>query len=384
MSLFTNLLNLHSGSKPLEDFFTEIVAYFFSIHQDLLIAWLQQNLIIGDKSYSRITITTQKEHQGLESHTADSRFDILIELSNGLDTDVIIIESKIGSTDGNNALKRYVEILSSLPNVNQRILLYITRNYDPQEEIKTFASKQKTTVNFHQLRWYQFYSFLDKHGSDTLAQEILTFMRSNQMAGKNQFSSIDLLTMMNFNKTLNFMQATLSEEVEAEFKNAFGRVTSGSPSITQWRHHSRYIIYTGLSDGWNLWCGLGYFYLNSDDLTSYPYIGICLEVSPTFKNRPKIIKAMQNIVNDKPEIWTPCGLTVTPDWSSIFYRKTLQEFLSYEDQLCPIKEFFIEAIKELEIVREKYFDFPWKGLSAGEMIQEDMECADNLQQTLSN
>ncbi|MBE9205803.1 PD-(D/E)XK nuclease family protein [Nostoc sp. LEGE 06077] len=373
MSLFTNLLNLHSGSKPLEDFFTEIVAYFFSIHQDLLIAWLQQNLIISDESYSRITITTQKEHQGLESHTADSRFDILIELSNGLNTDIIIIESKIGSTDGNNALKRYVEILSNLPNVNQRILLYITRNYDPQKEIKTFALEQKPIVNFHQLRWYQFYSFLAKHGYDTLAKEILTFMRSNKMADKNQFSSIDLLTMMNFNKTLNFMQATLSEEVEAEFKNAFARVTSGSPSITQWRHRSRYIIYTSLSDGWNLWCGLGYFYLNSNDFTSYPYIGICLEVSPIFRNRPKIIKAMQNIVNDKPEIWTPYGLTVTPDWSSIFYRKTLQDFLSYEDQSHHIKNFFLESIKELKTVKEQYFDFISKDVITEESIEEEMD-----------
>ncbi|MBD2473240.1 PD-(D/E)XK nuclease family protein [Nostoc sp. FACHB-145] len=125
MSLFTKLLNLHSANKPLEDFFTEIVAYFFTINQDLLITWLKHNLIISDDSYYSITITTQKEHQGLESHTAHSRFDILIELSNGVNTDVIVIESKIGSTDGNNALKRYVEILSSLPNVNQRILIYM-------------------------------------------------------------------------------------------------------------------------------------------------------------------------------------------------------------------------------------------------------------------
>ncbi|BBD60757.1 hypothetical protein NIES2109_35560 [Nostoc sp. HK-01] len=372
MSLFTNLLNLHSGSKPLEDFFTEIVAYFFSIHQDLLIAWLQQNLIISDESYSRITITTQKEHQGLESHTTDSRFDILIELSNGLYTDVIIIESKIGSTDGNNALKRYVDILSSLPNVNQRILLYITRNYDPQKEIKTSASKQKPIVNFHQLRWYQFYSFLAKYGSDTLAQEILTFMRTNQMVDKNQFSSIDLLTMMNFNKTLNFMQATLSETVEVEFRNAFGRVIKGSPSMTQWTWGSRYIIYTFLAPKWNFWCGLGYFSLNSDDLTSYPYIGICLEVSPTFINREKIIKGMKDIINDKPEIWTPRNLTVTPSWSGIVYRKSLQEFLAYEDQSHHIKNFFLESIKELKTVKEQYFNFISKDVSTEESIEEEM------------
>ncbi|MBD2450849.1 PD-(D/E)XK nuclease family protein [Nostoc sp. FACHB-152] len=373
MSLFTKLLNLHSANKPLEDFFTEIVAYFFTINQDLLITWLKHNLIISDDSYYSITITTQKEHQGLESHTAHSRFDILIELSNGVNTDVIVIESKIGSTDGNNALKRYVEILSSLPNVNQRILIYITRAYDPQDEIKILASKQRLLVNFYQLRWYHFYSFLATYGSDDLAQEILTFMRSNQMSVKNQFSSVDLLTMVNFNKTLNFMRSTLSEEVQAEFKCAFGGVISGSPSMTQWRHHSRYIIYTFLAHGWNFYCGLGYFSLNPDDLTSYPNIGICLEVSPTFINRERIIKGMKDIVNNKPEIWTPRNLTVTPAWSGIVYRKSLQEFLSYEDQLGSIKKFFIESIKELKTVQEEYFNFPLEVVSTEEIIEAESD-----------
>jgi hypothetical protein len=375
MSLFTNLLNLHSANKPLEDFFTEIVAYFFSINQDLLIAWLKQNLIISDDRYSSITITTQKEHQALESHTADSRFDILIELSNGVNTDVIVIESKIGSTDGNNALKRYIEILSSLQNVNQRILIYVTRAYDPQDKIKISASEQTPLVNFHQLRWYDFYSFLAKHGSDTLAQEILTFMRNNQMADKNQFSSIDLLTMMNFNKTLSLMQATLSEEVEKEFKRAFGRVISGSPSMTQWRHHSRYIIYNFLAHGWNFYCGLGYFSLNSDNVTSYPNIGICLEVSPTFINRARVIKGMKDIVNNKPGIWTPRNLTVTPAWSGIFYRKSLQEFLAYEDQSCHIKKFFLEAIQELKSVQKQYFNFPLEVVSTEEITEAESEMA---------
>ncbi|MEH1891632.1 MAG: hypothetical protein V7K92_19985 [Nostoc sp.] len=96
MSLFTNLLNLHLANKPREDFFTEIVAYFFSLNNDILLGWLKHHSIISDQNYSSIKISTQQEHKRLESHTEDSRLDIVVELSTGLNTDVIFIESKIG------------------------------------------------------------------------------------------------------------------------------------------------------------------------------------------------------------------------------------------------------------------------------------------------
>ncbi|PHM10669.1 PD-(D/E)XK nuclease family protein [Nostoc sp. 'Peltigera malacea cyanobiont' DB3992] len=385
MSLFTNLLNLHLGNKPREDFFTEIVAYFLSLNNDILIDWLKHHSIISHDNYSSIKISTQQEHKGLESHPDDSRLDIAVELSTGLNTDVIFLESKIGAKDGNNALRKYADILSNLPNVRHRILIYITRDYDPKDELKQYDYDPKPAIkeyclelspkiNFFQLRWYQFYSFLEKHAFDILAQEILIFMRNNRMSHTNQFSSVDLLTMVNFNKTLNLMESTLSEEVQQEFKLAFGGVIKGAASRTQWKWDERYIIYTHFSPStWDLWCGLGYFGLNPINLTDYPYLGIFLQVSPKFGQRPKIIESMQKIINDKPNIWTPVNLKVLPAWSGIFYRKSLQEFLSEKDQISAIKLFFQESIKELKTVQEQYFDFPWKGVSIEATTEGDKE-----------
>ncbi|MHC5729679.1 MAG: PD-(D/E)XK nuclease family protein, partial [Nostoc sp.] len=166
MSLFTNLLNLHSGNKPREDFFTEIVAYFLSLNNDILLGWLKHHSIISDENYSSIKISTQQEHKGLENHLDNSRLDIAVELSTGLNTDVIFIESKIAAKDGNNALKKYADILSNLPNVRHRILIYITRDYDPKEEIKTPAFNLEPKVIFYQLRWHQFYARLQQHSTD--------------------------------------------------------------------------------------------------------------------------------------------------------------------------------------------------------------------------
>ncbi|MDZ8055381.1 MAG: hypothetical protein RMX68_028390 [Aulosira sp. ZfuVER01] len=374
MSLFTKLLNLHSGAKPLEDFFTELVAYFWSLNEGILIDWLKHHSIISDELYSKIKVSTQQEYQALTKHTQDSRLDIVVELSNGLSTDVIFFESKIGSSEGWGQLEKYADILSNLPNLRYRILIYITRDYDPKEEIKQYCLELSPKVNFFQLRWYQFYSFLEKRAFDSLAEEILIFMRNNKMSQNNQFSSVDLLTMVNFNKTLHLMESTLSDEVQQEFKLAFGGVIKGAASRTQWKWDERYIIYTHFSPStWDLWCGVGYFSLNPSNLTDYPNLGIFLQVSQKFEQRPKIIESMQKIVNDKPNIWTPVNLKVLPAWSGIFYRKSLQDFLSEENHISAIKLFFQESIKELKTVQGQYFDFPWKGVSIEATTEADKE-----------
>ncbi|MEA5512541.1 PD-(D/E)XK nuclease family protein [Nodularia sp. UHCC 0506] len=369
MSLFTNLLNLHSANKPLEDFFTEIIAYFLDINHDILIAWLKHESIINNENEININLLTQESYQPLKHHHSGSKPDIVIKLEHDNQTDIIFIESKIGSTEGWEQLKRYAEILSSLSYPQQRTLIYITRDYEPKEEIEKLLPQLTPNVKFFQLRWYQFYSFLKKYETDTLAKEILTFMEIHRMSHTNQLSSVDLLTMVNFNKTLNFMKSTLSEEVEKEFNMAFGNVTKGAASMTQWTSVKRYIIYNRF-DSWNCWCGLGYFNLNPENLTEYPYLGICLEVSPGFKERLKFVEVMQEVVNKYPNKWTSYNLTIAPGWSSISYRKSLQEFLSQEDQLSVIKSFFIESIHELQNIQH-YFDFHWKVVSTDEASKEE-------------
>ncbi len=68
--------------------------------------------------------------------------------------------------------------MSNIPNVRDRILIYITRDYDPKQEIKTLAFNLEPKINFSQLRWYQFYACLQEHSAEILAQEILIFMEN--------------------------------------------------------------------------------------------------------------------------------------------------------------------------------------------------------------
>ncbi|MEA5578321.1 PD-(D/E)XK nuclease family protein [Anabaena sp. UHCC 0451] len=373
MSLFTNLLNLYSGNKPVGDFFTEIIAYYFSVNKDILLDWLKPYSIPGSRGLamlnpynSRINISSQVEYKKLKHHETNSRIDIVIELVNELTTDLIFIECKIDSGEMDGQLKRYSEILNEQIASN-KYLFYITLHYDPKESANLLDN-----VEFIQLGWYHLYDFLLEKSTDILGKEILLFMEKYQMNEINQFSSIDMLTMMNFNKTLTIMQSSLNGEVKDKFKTSFGGVNKEAGSLTQWRDCSRYIIRNSLAPKckWGLWCGLGYWDLNPKNLTEYPSLGIVLEVAPYFEKRPEIITSMQKVITDKPDEWFPMNLVTYPEWSAIIYKKSLQSFLSSENQLVEIKKFFLDSIDEL-INIQPYFDFSWKGLDIEDSPEED-------------
>ena len=216
MSLFTKLLNLYSGNKPVEDFFTEIIAYYFSVNKDILLDWLKPYSIPGkglamlNPYNSRINISSQVEYKKLNHHETNSRIDIVIELVNELTTDLIFIECKIDSGEMDGQLKRYSEILNE-QTASNKYLFYITLHYDPKE-----SANLSDNVKFIQLRWYHLYDLLLDKSTDILGKEILLFMEKKNMNEPNQFSSLDLLTMMNFNKTLTIMESSLNGEVRGK------------------------------------------------------------------------------------------------------------------------------------------------------------------------
>ncbi|MBK1989468.1 PD-(D/E)XK nuclease family protein [Sphaerospermopsis aphanizomenoides BCCUSP55] len=136
MSLFTNLLNLYSsGNKPVEDFFTEIIAYCFSLPNDIFLYWLKQSSLPGrffallNPSNSTLPISPPLEYKKLELPSQHSRLDIVVDLVNELTTDLIFIECKIGFGEINGQLKRYAEILNE-QQASNKYLLYIGLVFD--------------------------------------------------------------------------------------------------------------------------------------------------------------------------------------------------------------------------------------------------------------
>lgn len=355
MALFSRLLNLNTGNIPLEDFFTELVAYLFSTDKEILYAWLNHLNILDTSIDLDAYVSTQRKFEPLDSHRLGSRPDIVIELADTQRRSIIFIESKIGSQEGDEQLSRYAEILHGIPGFQHKFLLYITRDFDPKAQADVFKTIAQPTVQFRQLRWHQFYRFLRTQADTMLVQEIMIFMSEYRMAHNNQFSSIDVITLANFTKSLELMDETMWGEVSQRFKKVLGAIKQKSTALTQIQWHGRYLMTASMPSG-RWWCGLG-FILKTSHLTDYPTVRLVLEVDPNSHRRAEIIEAMKDICEQYG--WKGYSLDSSKDWAGIVREKSLQDFLSEEDHVVAIKRFFLQALDELEKIKDKYSSLPW-------------------------
>lgn len=96
--------------------------------------------------------------------------------------DVVIVESKIGSKEGQEQLRRYAEHLEEMADFGGKTLAYITRAYDPADPDKVLSGLGED-VRFVQLRWHDFYRSLQKAAEqDALVEEVMAFMEEQGMA----------------------------------------------------------------------------------------------------------------------------------------------------------------------------------------------------------
>jgi hypothetical protein len=367
VALFSRLLNLNTGSIPLEDFFTELVAYLFSTDKEILYSWLKNLNLLDINIYLDAYVSTQREFEPLDDHRLASRPDILIELVDAKSRSIIFVESKIGSQEGYEQLSRYAEILHGISGFQHKFLLYITRDFDPKDRANIFKNISQSTVQFRQLRWHQFYRFLKSQADTMLVQEIVTFMDEYRMAHNNQFSSIDVIALANFTKSLKLMEETMWGEVSQRFEKVLGAIKQKSTALTQIQWHGRYLMTASMPSG-RWWCGLG-FILKTSHLTDYPIVRLVLEVDPNSPRRAEIIETMKDICEQYG--WRGYNLDSSKDWAGIVRDKSLQDFLSEEDHVVAIKRFFLQALDELEKIKDQYSKLPWVAIQGNGESSDD-------------
>ncbi len=355
VALFSRLLNLNTGSIPLEDFFTELIAYLFSTDKEILYSWLKNLNLLDINIDLDAYVSTQREFEPLDDHRLASRPDILIELVDTKSRSIIFVESKIGSHEGYEQLSRYAEILHEISGFQHKFLLYITRDFEPKDQEDIFKNISQSTVQFKQLRWHQFYRFLQSQADTMLVQEIMTFMDEYRMAHNNQFSSIDVIALANFTKSLKLMEEIMWGKVSQRFEKVLGAIKQKSTALTQMSWYGRYLMTASMPSG-RWWCGLG-FILETTHLTDYPIVCLILEVDPNSQCRTEIIEAMKDICEQYG--WRSYNLNNSKDWAGIVREKSLQDFLSQEDHVAAIKEFFLQALDELEKIKDQYSNLPW-------------------------
>jgi hypothetical protein len=383
-SLLGRLVRLFPESVPLEDLFTEAVVRLFETNPRLCLEWLQEvGLLSSDAAKvgeGYVSVWSQKRLSPREHHDTASRIDALIEVrwppKEGVVEDegagVVMIESKIGSKEGPEQLRRYAEHLDGMAGFSTRTLLYITRGYDPKDPSEVLSGLDNK-VRFEQLRWHDFYRFLRRAEKDALIEEVMAFMEEQGMASSYRFSVPDLMALSGMPRGFEILDETLGGEVKAELESFVGHQSMReSHSLKEVRWFKRYLTRAQLH-GLDLFCDVGYQMGKVEESTpasivripadGYPAGFVALEAQPGAKGREASIAAMKRIALN--EGWETYNTDDPTGWAGVRRVRSLASLLPYEDHVAAVKHFFVESIQqlreELTEFKKRHPDLPWTG-----------------------
>lgn len=364
-SLFSRLLDLHAqypGRVPGEDFFTELVAYLFESSPAILLGWLES---LGWQTpaggYHRIEVDSQTVYSPLPEQTSASRPDMRVELWAGERRDLVFIESKLGSVEGEGQLKNYAEILDGEPPGGRKWLVYITRQYDPKDDNEIFESIPATPVKFIQLRWRDFYRYLVQQPLDFLVGEICRFMEENGMGKQITFSESDLPTMGNLQHPFQLMLGVLDQDLQRKFQSVVGSRGQFTPLEFLTRDWARFCLEGELVEG-GLKCILGFCDLASG---AEPKLCLILQVYPEkdYGNRRfvrvELIEMMKDILANWPG-WCGYGLDDPREYSLVEKKLSLRELLASGEVEDACRGVLVGFLDEVEGIMGEYTQIDWK------------------------
>jgi hypothetical protein len=357
MSLFGRLIRLHSDEHHrLEDFHTEIVAHVLARNSQLTLGWLQKLGVTELREADEIAVSTQQAFEPIEGlHNFGSRPDIMIQISKGERSEAVFIESKVGSEEGQGQLSKYMDQLRALPEeVNQRSLVFITRDYERKDDLSD------KTVRFFQTRWADFYHFLHdlESPSDTI-RELLKFMQENNMSQSNRFTAIELLALTNHHRARSLMDATMWENVGKKFAKVCGATGSATKAMSELRWNNRYVMAAGHGDGYQIAFLLGYWFPDQQPSDSTE-AGMYIYVNPKAADRPAIVKAMRKFSEaSKGATRKWDWVTGGDDWENIQCTRKLEDFLAEENHVAAITKWFEELLDDAAAFRKQNPKLPW-------------------------
>lgn len=339
----------------MEDYLTEIFAEVL-VKEGLLYDFLNALTDINVSQTKIREVTTQKTYSKQDDHLTDSRPDMIIRFSEGEKHHILFIENKLGTEEGHQQLKRYADHLRCYEADGCFThLIYITKAHDPKKKYDIIQSGNNAT--FNQMRWYQVYNWLKGHQSE-LINLIMEYMEESQLNDSRRFVPQDIYAIQHMERLIRMMDACLEGKVEETVSTLFNRSTGWTNRFVQLKEFYRYMKqndqgnYTVINFG---------FHLTEDE---YPLVSILFQVNPKCTNRTGIINAMRGFV-EKNEGWSSEDMDDNQAWASIYYDKSLLEFLPADDHIDAIQTFFISRLNELYTLKQQHPEFDWKSKESG-------------------
>lgn len=357
MPLFKKILNLLTGVTPEEDFFMEVFVAVLSRNKDLMRAFLARFLNISEAYYDS-RVQSQVVLPALPGHNMGSRPDVLIQLFTEDAYDLILIESKLGSSEGNRQLSRYAEHLAeTFGAARNKYLLYITRSHDPKSA-QQILEKSGDHIHFVQIRWSQFYDLLKGFRNDSLVDEMAIFMEEKRMAENIQLLPADLFAMTAVPRLMDFMFNSLEGEVKEKFADVLGVQPYPIKIDHQLLKYSRFMVYQYVSNHW--WFGIGYFFDRAGQ--NYPSIGMNIEINAKSSRWTEIADVLQQVYTiayEQDKRWNMYGLSQPQTWAGLAVRESIAGIVDSPDHLHIIKQKLMGYLDEVATLKEKYPSLPW-------------------------
>ncbi|NMD02148.1 MAG: hypothetical protein GYA71_02635 [Bacteroidales bacterium] len=355
-SLFNRLLKLYPSPVPEEDYFTELIAWLWENNQQLFFSWLKDCVGL-DFAYSAHRIRTQVDLPRLEGHATSSRPDFLIFLYADQVYDVVMLESKLGATEGYEQLPRYADQLSNVfPEARNRYLVYITRSYEPKNPLDILRDNKNTNVQFIQTRWYQFHQLLQKQPAEPIINEVLRFMKEKRMATITKITPSVLMAINAYPDVYNFFHTVLDDDVISKFTEIIGvRPRSEANRIWNVAELRRYLLIGDLNPHQIFYTG----FVMPDTTEKFASIKAWFEIRPSDPNREKHIQICKKAIadsGDKPIHWTGYNLDQPDHHAGISSELSIEEVLAEPDHVFALKQKFLEFIFEFENIRNNYPD----------------------------
>ncbi|MTI80847.1 MAG: hypothetical protein FH758_08185 [Firmicutes bacterium] len=309
------------------------------MNQDLLNCFVNEILNITGKNF---IILSQKKYQ------LDGDIDCIVDVIIVNEDVVCFLENKVHSGEGERQLERYTEVLKRI-NYNEGkevYLRYCTKYYDP---------KEIPGVNFKQFRWANIYNFFATYyPQNDLVKEYLSFLRSENMAGTNDFNYNDLITMTTINSTISKMDEIL-DLAKPKLTELFGTPYQRDyERVKQVCMHDRYAMWSMdvFGEGYSevLLC----FEFSSVDEGLAPF----LVVQCYCDKKNNKFKEYKSILEEEKDFFDYVEIEDYGCWG--WFEKPLSDFMSSQNQIEQISDWFIEKLVDLSKFRERTEPLGWK------------------------
>jgi hypothetical protein len=361
MSVFSRVRRLfRSEGFPDEDFLTEIVFGFIERQPKVFVRWLRS---IGATDFpvtSELSAATQYHSaESLEERLPAKRPDMLIWLRDRNQEQVLFIESKVASQlSGEDQLQSYARILWKLPTNASKSLVFVTRDYLPQDRTHLFAGiPEPQRPRFAQARWHELAAFLSKEidlSRDTLTAELLDYMKDRQLDLPNTFTPSDIAALSSFTHSLSVMRAVLDGPLEQRFRELCGPTADAYDRDVKVAKFGMFVIQVKPSQRKNTNVSLGFWF--GGDGTEYPTLYGDISFAGKVPDKAAVVNAFHKFASESDGEWAEDNVAVTSDYGRVFHEASIGQFLGAEDHVAAMRQYLMKVIEDVGRFRAAHPD----------------------------